>query len=128
MYNSAWYYSLTRPPFCPPDFVFTPVWAILYAFIFLSLIFYIAKPSYNKKSGYIYFCVQLLINLIWPSIFFGMNNISLALLIVVLLDVFVFLTVKRFYAVTKVGGILLIPYFLWCIFATYLNFGYFLLN
>lgn len=128
MYDSAWYNSLTRPPFCPPDFVFTPVWAIIYAAIFTALIFYISKPHFDKKSGYIYFCIQLLLNLIWSPVFFLMKNISLALLVVVFLDIFVFLTAKKFYSVTKIAGVLLIPYFLWCIFATYLNFGYFLLN
>ena len=128
MYDSAWYNSLIRPPFCPPDYVFTPVWAIIYTAIFTALIFYISKPHFDKKSGYIYFCIQLLLNLIWSPVFFMMKNIALALLVIVFLDIFVFLTAKKFYSVTKIAGVLLIPYFLWCIFATYLNFGYFLLN
>ena len=57
-----------------------------------------------------------------------MQNIGLALAVVIVLDIFVFLTIKKFYSVSKLSGLILIPYFIWVLFATYLNMGYFILN
>ena len=83
MYNSLWYYSLTKPELCPPDSIFA---------------------------------------------FFYLKNVVLAFFIIILLDILVILTISRFYRVSKMAAILLVPYFVWIIFATYLNFGYLILN
>ena len=128
MFNSFWYNSLNKPLLSPPDYVFAPVWAFLYLTIFVTLFIYFLKKHKNKKDGYIYFCIQILLNIIWSPTFFVLKNIGFALLVIILLDIFVFLTIRTFYSVTKISGIILIPYFLWIIFATYLNIGYFLLN
>ena len=128
MFKSSWYYSLAKPPLSPPNWVFVPAWAFLYLTIFIALILYILKPNANKKSGYIYFAIQFAFNLLWTPAFFMLKNIFLALIIVILLDIFVFLNLKSFYEVSKPSGLILIPYFLWVIYATYLNFGYFILN
>ncbi len=128
MYNSIWYNNLIKPPMAPPNWLFAPVWGILYAMIAAALIIYINKQGYGKKSGYIFFVIQLVLNFIWSPVFFGMQNMTLALVIVILMDIFVFLTFKKFYSVSKISGLLLIPYFLWILFATYLNAGYLFLN
>ena len=128
MYNSNWYNNLTQPPFSPPDAIFAPVWGVLYIMIFISLILYYRAKSFNKQSGYIYFTIQLLLNFAWSPVFFGMQNMHLALLIIILLDLFVALTIKTFYSVSKPAGFFLIPYFIWILFATYLNLGYLYLN
>ncbi len=129
MYDSTWYNSLIRPMFSPPNWIFMPVWTILYATIFIALIAYIlAKTPQNKTKGYIYFGTQLLLNLIWSPVFFQLKNIKIALVIIVFIDLFVYLTIKKFYSVSKFSGLILIPYFLWVLFATYLHTGYFILN
>lgn len=128
MFNSIWYSNLTKPAFSPPNWIFTPVWSILYISIFTSLAFYINSEISNKKSGYIYFALQMLFNFIWSPIFFGLQNILGGLIVVILLDIFVFLTIIEFFKVSKIAGIILIPYFIWIIFATYLNIGYLILN
>ncbi len=129
MYNSIWYDSLVKPVLNPPSWIFPPVWSILYALIIISLFIYIFKNSLqNKSSGYVYFIIQLILNLAWSPIFFYFKNIGLALIIVVLLDYFVILTIKRFYSVSKISAILLIPYLLWILFATYLNTAFLILN
>ena len=128
MYNSDWYNNLTKPAFAPNDALFTPVWAFLYTTIVFALILYISEPDMNKKSGYVYFGIQLFLNLIWSPVFFGLKNIALALVVIIMLDIFVFLTIKKFYSVSKISAIILIPYFLWVIYATYLNAGYLALN
>ncbi len=129
MYNSFWYNSLTKPFLNPPSNVFPFVWGILYFMIFFSLMIFISSKSEDsKKSGYVYFLIQIFLNIIWSPIFFLMQNIGFALFIVILLDIFVILTIKSFYKISKVSAMLLIPYLIWIIFATYLNSAYFILN
>ena len=128
MFKSVWYYNLTKPPLAPPDWIFPPVWSILYFSMLVALLLYLFKPTQNKKSGYIYFAVQLILNLLWTPAFFYLQNIILALIVIILLDIFVILTIKSFYKVSKISGLILIPYLIWILFATYLNIGYLILN
>lgn len=129
MYNSVWYNSLTKPVLSPPSYIFPPVWSVLYVTIFISLIlFIITKTKISKKNGYIYFFIQMILNLLWSPAFFIMQNIGLALFIVILLDIFVILTIKNFYKVSEISAYLLMPYLIWIIFATYLNASYLILN
>ena len=128
MFKSVWYYNLTKPPLAPPDWIFPPVWSILYFSMLVALLLYLFKPSQNKKSGYIYFIAQLFLNLLWTPAFFYLQNIVLALIVIILLDIFVILTIKSFYKISKISGLILIPYLLWILFATYLNIGYLVLN
>ena len=128
MFKSVWYYNLTKPPLAPPDWIFPPVWSILYFSMLVALLLYLFKPAQNKKSGYIYFAVQLILNLLWTPVFFYLQNIVLALIVIILLDIFVILTIKSFYKVSKISGLILIPYLIWILFATYLNIGYLVLN
>lgn len=128
MYNSDWYNSLIKPFLSPPDRVFLPVWTVLYITILISFILYFINPNKNKKSGYIFFFVQLVLNLSWSFVFFKFKSISGGLIIIFLLGVFIFLTIKKFYSVSKISGLILIPYFLWVLFAAYLNLGFLILN
>lgn len=128
MFNSSWYDSLTKPFLSPPNWLFAPVWIILYITIFVSLVLYIITPDKEKTFGYVAFGAQLILNLAWSPVFFVMQNIPLALVIVLLLDMAILLTILEFYSVSKISGIILIPYFLWSMFATYLTLGYLILN
>lgn len=128
MFKSVWYYNLTKPPLAPPDWIFPPVWSILYFSMLVALLLYLFKPTQNKKSGYIYFIAQLFLNLLWTPAFFYLQNIVLALIVIILLDIFVILTIKSFYKVSKISCLILIPYLVWILFATYLNIGYLVLN
>ena len=128
MFKSVWYYNLTKPPLAPPDWIFPPVWSTLYFSMLVALLLYLFKPSQNKKSGYIYFIAQLILNLLWTPTFFYLQNIVLALIVIILLDIFVILTIKSFYKVSKISGVILIPYLIWILFATYLNLGYLILK
>ncbi len=128
MFNSIWYENLTRPFLSPPRWVFAPVWGFLYLTIFISFVLYFLKKDKNKLKGYIYFSIQIILNLLWTPAFFGAKNILLALIIIILLDIFLILTIKNFYPTSKIASLLLIPYLIWTLFATYLNFSYFILN
>lgn len=136
MFNSIWFDNLIQPPFAPPSVIFAPVWTALYILIFLALIIYIFKSREEKNSfftedklnGYIAFTVQMLLNLAWSPVFFGLKNISAAFAVIIFLDLFAILTAKKFRSVSKFAGILFVPYILWLLFATYLNLGYLILN
>ena len=129
MFNLTWYNTLNQPALTPPAWIFPPVWAVLYLTIFVSFIlFAFKKTNYSKAWGYILFFTQLFLNLCWTPVFFTFHNMSLALAIIGLMIVFVFWNIIEFIQVSKTSGLLLIPYFLWLIFAAYLNTGFMILN
>ena len=129
MIDYSWYNSLIQPPLKPPAWLFSPVWIILYALMGLSLFIYIKEYSIKSKAwGYIVFFVQLLVNLSWSPVFFGLKNIGFALALIILLDILVLINIFEFSKISKMAGKLLIPYFIWILFATYRNVGYFILN
>ena len=127
--NYTWYQTLNQPFLTPPALVFAPVWTILYITMLIALIFYAKSFKIESKTwGYTLFFLQFLVNFSWSPIFFGLQNIGLALAVVVLLDILVLWNIIIFYKNSKPAGIILIPYFLWILFATYLNFKFFVLN
>lgn len=129
MINWEWFMSLNRPKFSPPDWLFAPVWGFLYIMIFLSLIFLVRTGNLATKILPIaFFLLQSVLNLIWVPVFFGAKNMELALVIVVLLWVCILGTILTFYTHSKTAALLLVPYFLWVTFATYLNYQYCRLN
>ncbi len=122
MFDSIWYDTLNKPLLNPPAEIFKPAWIILYITIFLALLIY-TKQKKRQVRGYVYFIIQLVLNLIWAPLFFGMHNILAAFIDIVLLNVFVILTIKEFYKASKASAIILIPYLIWILFAAYLNFS-----
>ncbi len=129
MIDLTWYQTLNQPPLTPPSWVFPPAWAVLYTLIFISLVLFITKRSTQSKAlGYVLFFVQMFLNFGWSPVFFIYHRIELALAIIILLDVLVYFNIREFYEVSKKSAYFLIPYFLWILFATYLNVGILILN
>ena len=129
MQNTEWFNSLNKPLLNPPSEIFTPVWIFLYITIGLSLLLFL-KDGFNKTKiiPIIFFSIQLLLNFIWSPIFFGMQNIRLAMIVIALMWLFILLTIIAFKQHNKTSAMLLIPYFLWVSFACYLNFSFLRLN
>lgn len=125
----SWYNTIAKPALTPPASVFPPVWTVLYIMIGLSFIFYI-KDGIKKEDtlALTFFFVQLILNLLWSPVFFGLHNIKLAMIIVILMIIFVLATIICFYKKSKPAAFLLIPYLIWISFAAYLNFGIMRLN
>ena len=127
--NYTWYQTLIQPPLAPPAWLFPPVWTLLYISMVISLFLYARKATLqNKTWGYVLFFTQLLVNFAWTPAFFGVKNMALALAIVILLDILVLFTIIEFSKTSKTAGKILIPYFIWILFATYLNLGLLILN
>jgi translocator protein len=129
MYSEDWYKNIKKSPLSPPSWLFGVVWPILYCMIFASLILVVKDFKNNRifKYSLIMFFLQLIFNLIWTTIFFKFKKYKLALVDLYLTIIFTGLTIYYFYKLNKISAYLLIPYFLWICFASYLNL-YIVLN
>lgn len=122
------YQMMYQPPLSPPAWVFPVVWTILY--ILMGSAAWIIWESDNprKSSALRLYAFQLLLNGIWPILFFRFDADLVALLWLVLLWYLVFQTIRSFYEISKNAAYLLIPYLIWLTFAFYLNFAIVLHN
>ena len=119
----TWYAALNKPSFSPPDWVFAPVWTILYILMGISLYLVWIKTRIPTI-----FWIQLILNVTWSIIFFGLKNPTLAFVNIIALWVAIFLTIKSFYKINKLAGQLLFPYIAWVSFAGLLNLSIIILN
>ena len=121
----TWYMLLNKPSFSPPNWLFGPVWTILYTLIGISLYRIWVK---NKKGSLKLFFFHLFLNAIWSPIFFGLKNLGLAFFVIILMDISLIVIIKNFYKLNKIAGLILIPYLLWISFASFLNYSVWKLN
>lgn len=127
---STWYATLIKPDFTPPSWLFGPVWTTLYALMGISayLIWSKGYKKANVKFALNIFVVQLILNVLWSIIFFGLKNPTLAFGEIVMLWSFILLNIYYFYKINKTAGLLLVPYLAWVSFASLLNLAIALLN
>jgi len=121
------YGALNQPPLAPPGWVFGAVWTVLYILMGVSLYLVRTTPGEHGRAETV-FALQLLINFFWPILFFALGWYCFSVLWLILLILAVALTVWLFYQVNKTAAWLLVPYFVWCLFALYLNIGVCILN
>lgn len=125
----TWYAGLEKPFFNPPDWVFGPVWTILY--ILMGIAFYLvltAKSKITKNLAIQFFMAQLGLNFLWTIFFFAAHLPFLALLEIIILLVAIVMTIRVFSAHSSVAAWLMLPYAAWVGFATLLNAGIVMLN
>ena len=121
------YGDMVKPPLSPPSYIFPIVWTILY--ILMGISYFIAtKNNKNDKELNQIYILQLLVNFFWPIIFFVLKMYFTAFFWIILLIILVIIMIKELLKNNKISGYLQIPYFIWLLFATYLNIGIFLLN
>ena len=127
---NTWYKYLNKPFFNPPDWIFMPVWIILYflmgiAFgIFFSYSFKIKTQSLGTTA----FFLQLFFNGMWSVVFFGFKNIFLGLVTILILIASIVFCIKEFRKVNIFSSYLMIPYLFWVFFASILNISIFIMN
>jgi translocator protein len=127
---TTWYAHLNKPWITPPDWAFGPVWTVLYILMGIAL-FLVLKNGIEKPpvwQGTIIFAVQLMANVLWSFLFFGMHSPVLGLIDIVLLIGLIIMTIVAFYRVSKPAAWLLVPYLAWVCVATYLNAMVLVLN
>ncbi len=127
---TTWYSTIEKPAFTPPNWVFGPVWTILYLLMGIAafLVWQKGLGGAAVKVALIWFLVQLALNASWTPVFFGLHHIGLALVVIVLLWAAIVMTIFYFLRVSRPAGALLIPYLLWVSFATILNASIWHLN
>lgn len=125
-----WFTTLDKPVFNPPSWVFAPVWTLLYILMGVAFGIVWAKGTYHAwvKTAMYHFGFQLLFNLLWSVVFFGLQSPLFALLVIIALLIVLALTIKWFKIVHPVAAYLLIPYFIWVLYAAALNFEIWRLN
>jgi translocator protein len=149
----SWYYFLNKPSFNPPNWIFAPVWTIL--FLLMGVSFYLVwlkkwsiredaessdrkawnpvseklwTGSWKEENAFMIFVLQLVLNVLWSVIFFGLKFPGIAFFEILMLWFAIFYTIVNFYRISKTAAYLLIPYILWVSFAAFLNFSIWQLN
>ena len=128
---TTWYPEIKKPSFNPPNWVFAPVWTMLFIMMGIA-----AGMIWNQlenqrelvKKALLFFTVQLLLNALWSYLFFGLNNVLLALIEVILLWLVIYETFHIFRKIDKKAAYLFIPYLIWVAFAAILNGSIYYLN
>ncbi len=128
--NTDVYDVLIKPPFALPGNLFGIVWGVLFLLMGISLYLYTKEDmsATEKREGKTLFFIQLLLNFLWPILFFNFEQRFLAFLLLIVLFVFIVLTTIEFYRKNRLSGILLLPYLLYTAYAGYLNFAIWYLN
>jgi tryptophan-rich sensory protein len=127
---TTWYAGLTKPWFNPPNWVFGPVWTLLYALMGIALYIVWTKKAEKKGNDMAYtaFGAQLALNTIWSIVFFGMHQLFGALIVIGLMWITILATIVLFRRIDSNAALLLAPYLLWVSFASALNFAVWQLN
>lgn len=128
-----WYVALRKPSFQPPDWIFGPVWTGLYIAMALAgwLVWKESGLDGRTKDSLwpmTIFALQLILNALWPWMFFGLHSFGLSILVIGLLWLAILTMMAVFYTVSRPAGLLIAPYLLWVSFAGILNVSLWWLN
>lgn len=118
----SWYATLIKPSFSPPNWIFAPVWTILY--ILMGISAYLVRKSNVVKL----FWVHLAVNIIWSFLFFGLKSPISGLICILVLWSLIAVLIYKFSKINKWAAYLLYPYLAWVTFATFLNYNIWILN
>jgi len=126
----TWYASLQKPSFAPPNWLFAPVWITLFTLMGISFYLVWDKGLENKltKEGLSIFGIQLLLNMLWSFLFFGLRSPIYGFVEIIILWVFIGLTIFKFFKISKNAALLLLPYIAWVSVALILNYYILVLN
>jgi benzodiazapine receptor len=125
----TWYAALQKPFFSPPNWVFAPVWTVLYALMAIAFwrVWVLGHGS-RLQAAAIAFLVQLVLNVAWSGAFFGLRSPGLALVVIAALILAIIATMSAFSRIDGRAAWMLAPYLAWVSFATLLNASIWWLN
>ena len=125
-----WYKTIEKPEWQPPNWVFGPVWTLLYIMmgIALYLVWLSDAPVQKKRTAITLWVIQLVFNFFWSYIFFRKHQLDWALGEIIVLWVFILLTIFSFARINKLAAWLLVPYISWVSFASILTYTIYQLN
>ncbi len=122
------YFTLNKPPFAPPPFVFPLVWTILYILMGISSYLIYESNDPGREKALCAYAIQLFFNFFWSILFFRFSLYLFSFYWIIALILAILLMIVRFRRVDAPAAYLQIPYLLWCLFAAYLNFMIYRLN
>ena len=126
---NAWYPTLRKPPFNPPNWIFGPVWTTLYILMAVAAWrIWLAQGRLLIGAPMVLYGVQLALNLLWSILFFGLQAIGLALVDIIALLAAIVATTLAFWRIDQLSGLLFAPYLAWVAFASVLNASIWWLN
>lgn len=123
-----WYQFIIKPSWNPPNWLFGPVWSLLYLLMGISVALIWHSQDSNKKNAIQLFIIQFALNLGWSFIFFNQHEIGWAFVEILIMLTAIILTILSFYKISKTAAYLLIPYLCWVSFASVLNGTIWFLN
>lgn len=116
------YKNLNLPKLAPPSILFPIVWTILFILMGISAYIIYESNSDQKQSALTIYGIQLLVNFIWPILFFNLGLYLFSFIWIILLWSLIILMINSFKKISSIAAYLQIPYLLWVTFASYLNF------
>lgn len=124
-----WYAELAKPDWAPPNWIFGPVWTLLYLLMAIAVwqIWRVVRSD-GAKFPLVLFAVQLTLNSLWSVLFFGLASPGAAAIEIIVLWVAILATVIVFWRRSPWAGGLMLPYLVWVGFAMFLNFSIWRLN
>lgn len=126
---SSWYAHLIKPAISPPNWLFAPVWNVLYFLMAVSLYFVLVSGKQKYQSlAMKAFSFQLILNIAWSAVFFGLQSPLGGLIVIAFLLMAIIAQIFIFGYLSRPASFLLIPYFVWVCFASYLNYQLYVLN
>lgn len=128
--SMALYETLAKPKFSPPGWLFGIVWPILYIIIGFVLyrVYMTLKEEKRSYGVLILYFIHLLINFLWPILFFNLKLYGLSAINIIILIILIIICIIKFIKIDKISSVLLIPYLIWCSYAAYLNIVIWILN
>ena len=130
MNSEEYYNSLILPSLAPPSIVFPIAWGIIYTLMVAGAVI-IEVFTHNlpeKKEALSAYFVQLVLNIIWPYLFFTFKMPVASFIWIIILFIAVLVTFRKFYKLNRLAGIMYIPYLIWLVYAGYINLGVAILN
>jgi len=125
----SWYQGLTKPFFSPPNWLFAPVWFLLYTLMGIAaFLIWQRHDERRARRLLLVFFIHLIVNTLWSVLFFGLQNPLLGLIDIVVMLALIFYLIFGFYRLNKIAAWLLFPYLIWVSFATLLNYFIYVYN
>jgi translocator protein len=124
----AWYQTLAKPSWTPPNWVFGPVWTMLYILMGVAAGLVWQSGGMGRSGVLWFYFAHLVVNALWSVVFFGLQEIGVALFLIILLWVLIVIMSRLFGLYSRTARLLLIPYLLWVSYASAVNLAILVLN
>ena len=126
----TWYAEIQKPWFTPPNWLFGPVWTLLFTALIVAFyrILRVDPQTPGRRRAIIIFVVQIAFNALWSIAFFGMRSPGLGLVVIVFLWSSIVANMIAFRRLDRLSSWAFPPYLAWVSFAGALNLAIYMMN